>query len=219
VAGKKQAGRGQGKPVIAIAGEGQHDRDVLRQLLPVLCRWPAARPPKIIEVKTPVRLKKAENQLAPRLERLHLLAQGQATRLQAQLAGIVVHVDLDAVIDDAYENRRRQLSAELRKTFGCDTALALAADEMEAWLMLFPEAFTKLNSTWKLTQQDRRRNLGTISGGSKELLKSRLTRPPYLESHAPKVIEKAVAYGYVTACDSGRNRSYADFAADLAQWK
>jgi hypothetical protein len=219
VAGKKQAGRGQGKPVIAIAGEGQHDRDVLRQLLPVLCRWPAARPPKIIEVKTPVRLKKAENQLAPRLERLHLLAQGQATRLQAQLAGIVVHVDLDAVIDDAYESRRRQLSAELRKTFGCDTALALAADEMEAWLMLFPDAFPKVKSTWQLTQQDRRKNLGTIAGGSKEYLKNRLTRPPYLESHAPKVIEEAVKHGYVAACDSSRNRSYADFTADLAQWR
>ncbi|MFE7170959.1 hypothetical protein [Streptomyces sp. NPDC057616] len=170
-------------------------------------------------MKTPMRLKKAENQLAPRLERLHQLAKGQATRLQAQLAGIVVHVDLDGVIDEAYENRRKQLSTELQKAFGCDTALALAADEMEAWLMLFPEAFTKLNSTWKLTQQDRRRNLGTISGGSKELLKSRLTRPPYLESHAPKVIEKAVAYGYVASCDSSRNRSYADFTADLEQWR
>ncbi|MEU9325629.1 hypothetical protein AB0D91_17750 [Streptomyces canus] len=218
MAGRRQPGGG-GKSVIAIAGEGQHDRDVLRQLLPVLCTWPAARRPKIIEVKTPMRLKKAENQLAPRLERLHHLAQGQAKLLQARLVGIAVHVDLDAVIDETYENRRKQLSAELQKQFDCDTALALAADEMEAWLMLFPEAFTKLNSAWKLTEQDRRRNLGTIPGGSKELLKSRLTKPRYLESHAPKVIEKAVTHGYVTSCDPSRNRSYADFTADLAQWK
>ncbi|MET7734299.1 protein kinase [Streptomyces sp. NPDC005402] len=102
---------------------------------------------------------------------------------------------------------------------GTPACMALAADEMEAWLMLFPEAFTKLNSAWKLTQQDRRRNLGTIPGGSKELLKSRLTQPRYLESHAPKVIEKAVTHGYVTSCDPSRNRSYADFTADLAQWK
>jgi hypothetical protein len=70
-----------------------------------------------------------------------------------------------------------------------------------------------------VTEQDRRRNLGTIPGGSKELLKSRLSRPRYLESHAPKVIEKAVAHGYVTSRDPSRNRSYADFTADLAQWK
>jgi hypothetical protein len=75
------------------------------------------------------------------------------------------------------------------------------------------------NSAWKLPEQDRRRNLGTIPGGSKELLKSRLTKPRYLESHAPKVIEKAVTHGYVTSCDPSRNRSYADFTADLAQWK
>lgn len=54
---------------------------------------------------------------------------------------------------------------------------------------------------------------------SQELLKSRLTQPRYLESHAPKVIEKAVTHGYVTSCDPSRNRSYADFTADLAQWK
>ncbi|WP_406099921.1 MULTISPECIES: hypothetical protein [Streptomyces] len=219
MAGQKQAGGHRDKSVIAIAGEGQHDRDVLRQLLPVLCHWPAARRPKIIEIKKKTSLNKANYQLSPRLDKLRNQAEGQAKLLQARLAGIVVHVDLDGVIDEAYERRRTQLSTELQKTFGCDTALALVADEMEAWLMLFPDAFPKVNSTWKLTQQDRTRNLGTIPGGSKELLKSRLTRPPYLMSHAPKVIEKAVAHGYVASCDPSRNRSYADFTADLAQWK
>lgn len=219
MAGRKQASGGRGKSVIVIAGEGQHDRDVLRALLPALCTWPAAGRPKLVDVKKSIRLKKAENQLAPRLDELRRLALAQAAFAEARLAGVVVHVDLDAVIDESYGRRRKQLSADLQKTFDCDTALALAADEMEAWLMLFPEAFTKLNSTWKLTQQDRRRNLGTIPGGSKELLKSRLTRPRYLESHAPRVIEKAVTHGYVASCDSSRNRSYADFTADLAQWK
>ncbi|MFF2460657.1 hypothetical protein [Streptomyces mirabilis] len=215
----KQAKGSQEKPAIVIAGEGQNDRAVLRHLLPALLRRPASKCPKIIEVQTSMRLKKAENQLAPRLDRLRLLADGQATRTGLRIVGVVVHVDLDAVIDDRYTARRKQLSADLQRAFDCDTALALAADEMEAWLMLFPDAFPKVKQTWRLTEQDRKRNLGAIASGSKELLKARLSQPRYKESDAPAIMQAAVTHGLVASCQSNRNRSYADFATELEAWK
>jgi hypothetical protein len=215
----KRGGAAPAKSVIVIAGEGQNDRDVLKHLVPALGPWPRTRRPKLVEIKTKMALSKAQNQLVPRLDKLRLLANGLAQKAQAQLAGVVVHVDLDTVIDERYDERRRQLASGLRKTFGCDTALALAADEMEAWLMLFPDAFGKVRPGWRLSDQDRRRDLGAIAEGSKERLKAQLTQPPYRESDAPEVMKAAVAHHLLTTCDPGRNRSYADFAAELGQWK
>lgn len=214
----KQVKGGPEKSVIVIAGEGQHDRDVLRYLLPALRPWSASRSPKIVEIKKSMRLNKAVYQLAPRLDELRRLAQAQARLAQAKLAGVVVHVDFDAVVDESYVTRRKQLSDDLDQAFGCHTALALAADEMEAWLMLFPDAFPKVKQTWRLPEQDRKRNLGVIPGGSKELLKARLSQPQYRESDAPAIMKAAVTHGLVAACQSDRNRSYADFAAELEAW-
>lgn len=216
---KKAGAASAGKSVIVIAGEGQNDRDVLRHLVPALGPWPATRRPKLIEIKKKMALSKAQDQLVPRLNELRLLAQGAARLARARLAGIVVHVDFDAVIDERYEARRKRLSTDLQHTFDCDTALALAADEMEAWLMLFPDAFPKVKPSWRLTEQDRRRNLGLIAGGSKELLKARLTQPPYRESDAPEVMKSAVEHNLVARCEPQRNRSYADFADELEKWK
>jgi hypothetical protein len=216
---KKAGAAAAGKSVIVIAGEGQNDRDVLRHLVPALGPWPATRRPKLVEIKKKMALSKAQDQLVPRLNELRLLAQGAARLANARLAGIAVHVDFDAVIDERYESRRKQLSTDLRRTFDCDTALALAADEMEAWLMLFPDAFPKVKPGWRLTDQDRRRNLGLIAGGSKELLKARLTQPPYRETDAPAVMKAAVDHNLVTTCEQHRNRSYADFAAEVHEWR
>jgi hypothetical protein len=98
----KKAGAA-GKSVVVIAGEGQNDRDVLRHLVPALEPWPVTRRPKPVEVKKKMALSKAQDQLIPLLRELRLLAQGTARLANARLAGIVVHVDFDAVIDERYE--------------------------------------------------------------------------------------------------------------------
>ncbi|MEU6066487.1 MULTISPECIES: hypothetical protein [Streptomyces] len=219
MSGKKQAGAAGGKSIVVIAGEGQNDRDVLRHLVPALRCWPATKRPKIVEIGKPMRLNKAQYQLEPRVDELRRLAQAQAKRAQARLVGVVVHVDLDHVIDDRYEARRKQLTKALHEAFDCDTALALAADEMEAWLMLFPGAFPKTNAAWRLSGVDLKRDLGLIAGGAKERLKSQLKQPQYEERDAPEVMRRAVENKLVTTCDRNRNRSYADFAAELDQWK
>ncbi|MFB7321637.1 hypothetical protein [Streptomyces sp. NPDC056190] len=216
---KKQAGAAGGKSIVVIAGEGQNDRDVLGHLVPALRYWPARKRPKIVKIAKPMRLNKARYQLEPRVDELRRLALAQATKAQARLVGVVVHVDLDYVIDDKYEARRKQLTTALQQAFDCDTALALAADEMEAWLMLFPGAFPEVNPGWRLTGMDLKRDLGLIPGGAKERLKAQLKQPQYQARDAPEVMRLAVENDMVTGCQRNRNRSYADFVSELEQWK
>ncbi|MGW0773978.1 hypothetical protein ACWD01_10100 [Streptomyces sp. NPDC002835] len=213
-AGKKGS---SAKQLIAVAGEGRYDREILRHLIPVVHAIPAARRPKMAQITRDMRLNKADNQLAPRLQVLKQLAQGLAAKEQATLLGIVVHVDLDHVIDDNYTERRKRLAADLERTFDCETALALAADEIEAWLMLFPDAFPKVKPGWKLKDRDRQRDLGRILG-TKEHLKTHLGHPMYRESDAPLVMKAAVDHNLVNSCQAKRNQSYADFIEDLKRW-
>ncbi|MEU2720725.1 hypothetical protein [Streptomyces smyrnaeus] len=129
-----------GKKVIALAGESRYDRQVLRHLIPALH---PGRCPEFVEIKKSIKLSQATTQLTPRVDELRRLAQSQAKLKNAALVGVALHVDLDRVTDDKYTRDRETIAAELRRAFTCQSALALAAVEMEAWLLLFPKAFTK----------------------------------------------------------------------------
>lgn len=207
--------RGRQRSVIVVVGEDPNDCKVLQHLIPAL--HPGACP-EVKYMRKEVRLARATATLAPRLDRIKRLAQGHADT--AKLAGVVIHVDLDAVTDENYDSVRRRITEEMRATFKecCPSALALSAYEMEAWLMLFPEAFPKVKPGWQLKEAERRRDLGRITKAKEHLVKC-LGRPPYSVSHAPKIMEEAVKGGHVTARPAGNNRSFRDFADELASWK
>ncbi|WP_432069834.1 hypothetical protein [Streptomyces sp. AA1529] len=204
-----------GKKVIALAGESRYDRQVLRHLIPAL--HPGCCP-DFVEIKKPIKLSQATTQLTPRVDELRRLAQSQAKLKNAALVGVALHVDLDRVTDDKYTRDRETIAAELRRAFTCQSALALAAVEMEAWLLLFPKAFTKFRAKWVIPEKDHRRDCG-LEKDPKKYLERVLGGQKYSETNAPEIMEKAVKHGYVTASLSGSNRSFTDFVDELQSWR
>ncbi|REH24203.1 hypothetical protein SAMN05428941_6102 [Streptomyces sp. 2114.2] len=197
--------------VIVVAGEGDFDRKVLWHLIR------AFRPDtKIVNIKDKTSLREADKELTPRIDRLRKLA--QAASVRSELAGIVVHVDLDLVNAEEYEKVRRRISAELRKNFACPSAVALAAFEMEAWLMQFPAAFAKVNNGWILKAKYQKGCDLTKIHKPKERLKEHAWTPPYLESDAPRIMEKAFGKDGKLMQPDGKNRSYEEFITELAGW-
>ncbi|MFH9871191.1 hypothetical protein ACH4NT_34605 [Streptomyces lydicus] len=207
--GKGKTG-GKKDSVIVVAGEGNFDREVLRHLVR------AFRPDaKIVNLRDKTYLRDADKQLTPRIDRLRTLVQGASAR--AELAGIVVHVDLDLVNEEKYREIRRRISAELRNAFACPLAIALAAFEMEAWLMQFPSAFTKVNSSWALKARYKGCDLAKVHD-PKKVLREHSWRPPYQVSDAPRIMEKALGADGKVIRPEGKNRSYDEFVAELAAW-
>ncbi|MFD6467182.1 hypothetical protein [Streptomyces goshikiensis] len=167
-------------------------------------------------MRKPIRLARAQSKLSPRLQDIknHALALAD----EAELAGIVIHADLDGVADDSYTKLRNRISEEMRSAFrGTPSALALAAYEIEAWLMLFPKAFPEVRPGWKVRDADCRRDLAKLEKAKEHLVKY-LGKPPYRESDAPAIMRAAVQGGHVSPQPTGNNRSYADFVEDLAAW-
>ncbi|GHE85117.1 hypothetical protein ACF05X_00620 [Streptomyces werraensis] len=208
----KVKGKAGGKKdaVIVVAGEGDFDRKVLWHL--VRAHRPDA---KIVNLRDKTSLGPADKQLTPRINRLRTLVQGASVR--AELAGLVVHVDLDLVDEEKYVEVRTRISNELRNTFSCPLAVALAAFEMEAWLMQFPSAFAKVNSTWVLKSRYKGCDLAKVHD-PKKVLREHPWRPPYQVSDAPRIMEKALDKDGKVISPVGKNRSYEDFIAELAAW-
>ncbi|MFJ2510828.1 hypothetical protein ACIPEL_37640 [Streptomyces griseoviridis] len=205
---------GPRQPVIVVAGESGNDRGVLKKLIPALY---GGECPRIEEIRDEIKLAAAINQLSPRVEVIKKRALAKAKDCGAELVGVVVHADLDAVADQQYDRVRGRVTAELRAGLPCHSALALAAVEMEAWLMQFPDAFPKVNRGWAMRPQDCGRDLGLLTN-PKEHLQRHLGKPVYRESHSPKIMDEAVRHGHVSARPSGNNRSFRDFADELAGW-
>ncbi|WP_406401447.1 hypothetical protein [Streptomyces uncialis] len=166
-----------------------------------------------MNIKKKTSLSPAEEQLSPRVERLRTLANSAA--VGAELMGIVVHVDLDAVDENRYVKVRQRIAGELDK-FPCPFALALAAWETEAWLMQFPRAFSKVNAGWTLKDRYRGCDLQKIHD-PKRALREHSWRPPYEDADAPRIMEKAFEEGVLMEPE-GRNRSYQDFIGELSSW-
>ncbi|WP_432586693.1 hypothetical protein ABVG11_12660 [Streptomyces sp. HD1123-B1] len=196
--------------VIVVAGEGDNDRKVLWHLIRAL------RPDaKIVNIKKKTALRDADKELTPRVDELRRLA--QAASIRSELAGFVVHVDLDLVHEEKYKEVRRRISTELRRHFSCPSAVALAAWETEAWLMQFPSAFAKVNASWVLKEKYRGCDLSKVPK-PKERLKEHPWKPPYSESEAPSIIEKAFGQDGKLIQPDGRNHSYEEFITELAGW-
>lgn len=201
------------KPVIVIAGENSNDRSSLRHLLEAFCPQMRGR---IVEISDPVRLHSATTTLAARAEALGRKARARAARENADLACTFVHEDLDEPDSESYPEIHARVQAALTKACG-SAHYVLSVAEMEAWLLLFPDALTKLVSGWTVPKQYRNRDTGTFDD-PKKLLKQNVSTAArrYRESDAPDVLAKAVEQNLLDQ-PVGSNRSWAQLRADASE--
>jgi hypothetical protein len=220
----KGRARGKGSPstakkrgVVVLAGEDQNDCEILAALIRGH-RPEIAEAAKLVRVNDPVRLRKKTGPgLVAAAEALVGKARAKARQQNADLFGLVVHEDLDGVTDSHYAAARKRVAEALDQHCGSvDSALALAAWESEAWLLLFPEAFPHVRSRWKVPGKLRGKDSGRIKE-PKEELRRNLGSPLFRESDGPRIARAALERGLL-ASPVGANRSYGDFLTDLDAW-
>jgi hypothetical protein len=197
-----------------VAGESRNDRAVVIALLGSLLPGQ----PKIAPINGDVSLRDATGQnLGQRVRKLMQIANAIAAKEDRPLGGLVVHFDMDAPADAQYVLVRTRVSVELRKQGPANTALALAAEEIEAWLLLFPLAFPQLHSSWGVPQQYQGRDHG-LTKDPKEVLQHGLGKPIYREDDSPAVMQAALDLAVAPHSPTGTNRSYSDFLVDINAW-
>lgn len=209
--------RTKGRAVIVLAGEDQNDCEILAALIRAH-RPDLADAARLVRVNDPVRLrKKSGPELAAAVKTLIGKARAKAVQQQATLHGVVVHEDLDGVTDHHYDRARKTVADALHRHSGAsESALALAAWESEAWLLLFPRAFPHVRRRWTVPARLRGKDTGRVRS-PKEELKHHLGNPEFRESDGPLVARAALDQDLLSAPE-GTNRSYDDFLADLDRW-
>jgi hypothetical protein len=132
----------------------------------------------------------------------------RAAREEAEVACLFVQEDFDAPDSrrrDAIQLRvQNALRRELVRTY-----YILVAWELEAWLLLFPEAISAARSAWILPNRLRGVDTGRITD-PKRVMKdevSTVAKTRYREDDAPRVVEQAVKLG-LQLNPAGSNRSY-----------
>ncbi|WNE98877.1 hypothetical protein PS467_27870 [Streptomyces luomodiensis] len=173
----------------------------------------------LTEITDPVRLrKKSGAELATAAGTLVSKARGKARLKASEFVGIAVHEDMDACPGPAYDSARKSVSNALAKAAGASSSVyALAAAESEAWLLLFPEAFTLYRSSWKIPATWQGKDSGRRQT-PKEDLEGLLTSPRFRESDGPEIVSRALTHGLLVE-PKGSNRSYQEFVADISGWK
>ncbi|WP_230480257.1 hypothetical protein [Nocardiopsis kunsanensis] len=146
---------------MVIAGEDSNDRESLKTLLEE--KHPALRG-SIVQIRDTVRLHKATGEnLAKRVRSIINKAKGVAEKQGpgTRVACLYVHEDFDAVDGPAYVEAHRRVEQEIHhQTDNGHYVLAVA--EMEAWMLLFPEALPTVVKTWKLPTKYVGRDTGRL---------------------------------------------------------
>ncbi|MEW2453499.1 hypothetical protein [Streptomyces albus] len=207
-----------GKNIVVLAGESSNDRRILASFIKAT-RPDLASAVVLAEITDPVRLrKKSGTELIASASTLVKKARGKAKLKNGRLVGIAVHEDMDACPGPAYDRARKAVSSALSKASGgtCESVYALAAAETEAWLLLFPAAFSLHNPSWSFPVAWKGKDTGRRQT-PKEDLEVVLKNPRYRESDGPEIASKALTHGLLAEPD-GSNRSYSDFIADLSGW-
>lgn len=145
-------------------------------------------------------------------------ARGKARLKAGEFVGIAVHEDMDACPGPAYDTARKAVSAAPAKASGASPSVyALAAAESEAWLLLFPEAFTLYRSSWRIPATWQGKDSGRRQT-PKEDLEGLLTSPRFRESDGPEIASAALTKGLL-AEPKGSNRPYQEFITDISGWR
>ncbi|WP_229403330.1 hypothetical protein [Micromonospora okii] len=200
------------KPVVVLVGEDSNDRKCLRILLEEFC--PQLRG-QLVEVKDPARLRSAKGTLDSRVDALARLVRARAAREDADLACVFVQEDLDDSDGAEYLEKRDRVQMALEQRFRT-AHYVLSTAEVEAWLLLFPDALAETVSSWRVPRQFRNRDTGTLSD-PKHIMKHAVSGPArrYKETDAPDVFAKAIALGCLDQ-PGGTNRSWNQFRTDVS---
>ncbi|WP_433300956.1 AAA family ATPase [Actinoplanes sp. CA-030573] len=172
---------------------------------------------RIVEINDQVRLRGASQQnLSARVSKLASLVRARAAREGTDLACVFVREDLDRVDGSEYDAAPARVQAALAKEFG-SLHYVLSVWEIEACLLLFPDALTGGMKSWKAPAQYRDRDTGTLSD-PKKILKHKFGGAPrrYRESDAPEVLAQAVALACVHRPE-GTNRSWQQLHTDAVE--
>lgn len=194
-------------------GEDRNDRRCLRILLEAFCDEMRGR---LVEINEPVRLHKVPAERLPRwISDLAALARARATTEDAELACVFVHEDLDSGDGDDYPSIHRRVQDALCRELG-NAHYVLAVEEMEAWLLLFPDALSDLVGSWKLPAKYRGKDTGRLTD-PKGILMREVSKGGrrYRESDAPAVLERVVALA-IHREPIGSNRSWTRLGTDIA---
>lgn len=196
------------RPLIVLAGEDSTDRKVLRTLLEAVCPDAQGR---IVEINEVVRLRDARGPaLTERAAKLAGFIRARAVRERADVACVFIHEDFDALDSSQRDVIKRRVQTALRQNIA-RTYYILATWEVEAWLLLFPDAVSAVSSSWVVPNRYRGVDTGRITDPKRVMKKevSRTVNSRYRETDAPKVFEKVVELGLQDA-PSGSNRSYCE---------
>ncbi|MFF0580154.1 hypothetical protein [Streptosporangium saharense] len=199
---------------MVVAGEDRNDRLALRVLLEELCPETRGR---IVEISDPVRLHQATGgTLTARAEALAAKVRARAVRDDTTVACVFVHEDLDRTDGDEYPVIRERVQKALESALG-RAHYVLAVSEIEAWLLLFPDALSAFASSWSVPQRQRGKDTGRMAD-PKKFLTNEVSGSGrrYRESDAPDVLEQAVKLGLLTR-PVGRNRSFDQMRADVVR--
>ncbi len=196
------------KPVVVLAGEDRTDRRTLRILLEQFCPDMQGR---IVEINDAIRLRDAKDHtLSSRVKMLARKVHARAEREEAEVACVFVHEDLDRPDSDGYTNLRERVEAALRNEFN-SAHYVLAAWEIEAWLLLFPDVLNGFVSTWKVPAKYRDRDTGRLSDPKRILMREVAPKGRcYSMSDAPDIFDKAIATDQIDR-PVGANRSWDQF--------
>ena len=203
--------------MVVLAGESANDRRMLAAFIKAAHPELAATV-TLTEITDPVRLrKKSGDDLATAAGTLVSKARGKARLKNGEFVGIAVHEDMDACPGPAYDTARNRVSNALTKATGVSSSVyALAAAESEAWLLLFPKAFTLYRSSWRIPAAWQGKDSGRRQT-PKEDLEGILTSPRFRESDGPEIVTAALNHGLLVE-PQGSNRSYQEFVADISGW-
>lgn len=197
-----------------LAGEDRNDRRCLRILLEAYCQDMRGR---LVEINEPVRLHKVPaERLRPRVSELARLVRARAAGEDAELACVFVHEDLDSTDGDTFPVTQRRVQEALRVELG-NAHYVLAVEEIEAWLLLFPDALTEVVGTWKVPARYRGKDTGRLAD-PKGILMREVSKGGrrYRESDAPAVLEAAVTAA-VHDKPTGSNRSWTQFGTAVEE--
>lgn len=199
------------KPVVVVAGEDRNDRTSLRVLLEAICPDMQGR---IIEISDDVRLRRASGtNLATRVATLARKIRGRAIRENADVACVFIHEDLDGVDDDDYPPTHERVQKALEAELGT-AHYVLAVAELEAWLLLWPDALADFVGSWRVPARHRGRDTGKL-GDPKSILMREVSgsNRRYRETDAPGVLDKVLSAGRLEQ-PVGTNRSWSRFRND-----
>jgi hypothetical protein len=194
------------RPLIVLAGEDTNDRRVLRTLLEAVCPDAQGR---IVEINSVIRLRDAgEAALSQRATKLASLVRARAARERAEVACVFIHEDFDALDSPERDTVRERVQQVLRRN-PSRTYYILAAWEVEAWFLLFPNALSAVSSSWVVPHRYRGVDTGRITDPKRVMKRevSTVVNSRYAESDAPKIFEKIVELNLLDT-PSGSNRSY-----------